>query len=181
MRRAALTLLSLAFTTASAAAQISSAPNTVPGTEASPFPVLNMPSQLDTPADRYRHLPSRDLGNAISIQVASAALYDFNLMQMNSRAEDYLQQTANLIFEKAKGPVRIECRSDRGAPAAAQKLGAQCAAAVAQWLTVQEKLTKVKFVTVGSSVPPPAPPDPHDLMAKPSPSLASITIDFAKK
>jgi hypothetical protein len=30
-------------------------------------------------------------------------------------------------------------------------------------------------------VPPPAPPDPHDLMAKPSPSFASITIDFAKK
>jgi outer membrane protein OmpA-like peptidoglycan-associated protein len=181
MRLLALTLLLLATLSAPAAAQISSAPNTVPGTEANPFPVLSMPSQLDRPADHYRHLPSRDLGNAISIQVATAALYDFNVMQMNSRAEDYLQQTANLIYEKAKGPVRIECRSDRGAPAVAQKLAAQCAATIAQWLTVQEKLTKVKFVTVGSSVPPPAPPDPHDLMARPSPSLASITIDFAKK
>jgi outer membrane protein OmpA-like peptidoglycan-associated protein len=181
MRRFALTLLTIALLTAPAAAQISSAPNTVPGTEANPFPVLNMPSQLDTPADRYRHLPSRDLGDAISIQLASAALYDFDRLQVQPRAADYLQQAANLIFEKAKGPVRIECRSDRGAPAAAQKLGAQCAAAIAQWLTVQEKLTKVKFVTVGSSVPPPAPPDPRDLMGKPSASLASITIDFAKK
>ena len=181
MRRASITLVTLAAFAVPATAQISSAPNTVPGTEANPFPVLNVPSQRDGPADRYRHLPMRDLGNAISIQVASGALYDFNLMQVNSRAEDYLQQTANLIFEKAKGPVRIECRSDRGAPAVAQKLAAQFAAAIAQWLTVQEKLTKVKFVTVGSSVPPPAPPDPHDLMAKPSPSFASITIDFAKK
>jgi outer membrane protein OmpA-like peptidoglycan-associated protein len=181
MRRFALTLLTIALLTAPAAAQISSAPNTVPGTEANPFPVLNMPSQLDTPADRYRHLPSRDLGDAISIQLASAALYDFDRLQVQPRAADYLQQAANLIFEKAKGPVRIECRSDRGAPAAAQKLGAQCAAAIAQWLTVQEKLTKVKFVTVGSSVPPPAPPDPRDLMARPSASIASITIDFAKK
>jgi outer membrane protein OmpA-like peptidoglycan-associated protein len=181
MRRPALTLLSLALLSLPAAAQISSAPNTVPGTEANPFPVLNMPSQLDGPPDRYRHLPSHDLGNAISIQLASAALYDFDRAQVQPRAGDYLQQAANLIFEQAKGPVRIECRSDRGAPAAAQKLAAQCAAAIAQWLTVQEKLTKVKFVTVGSSVPPPAPPDPRDLMAKPSPSLASITIDFAKK
>lgn len=181
MRRVSLTLVALATFAAPALAQISSAPNTVPGTEANPFPVLNVPSQLDRPSDGYRHLPMRDLGNAISIQVAAGALYDFNLMQVNSRGGDYLQQTANLIFEKAKGPVRIECRTDRGAPAMAQKLAAQCAAAIAQWLTVQEKLSKVKFVTVGSSVPPPAPPDPHDLMAKPAPSLAAVTIDFAKK
>ena len=181
MRRILLTLLPLASLAAPAVAQISSAPNTIPGTEANPFPVINMPSQLDGPADRYRHLPSRDLGNAISIQVASAALYDFDHLQVPTRAADYLQQAANLIFEHAAGPVRIECRSDRGAPAVAQKLGAQCAAAIAQWLTVEEKLTKVKFVVVGSSVPPPPPPDPHDLMAKPSASLASVTIDFAKK
>jgi outer membrane protein OmpA-like peptidoglycan-associated protein len=188
MRYAWLTLLPVllaapvVFPAAPACAQISSAPNTVPGTETNPFPVLNMPAPAGSgAADRFRHLPSRDLGNAISIQVASAALYDFDRMAVQPRATDYLQQAANLIYEKAKGPVRIECRSDRGAPAAAQKLAAQCATAIAQWLTVQEKLTKVKFVTVGSSVPPPAPPDPRDLMAKPSPSLASVTIDFAKR
>jgi hypothetical protein len=96
-------------------------------------------------------------------------------------AEDYMQQTANLIFEQASGPVRIECRSDRGVPAAAQKLAAQCALAISQWLTVQEKLTKVKFITVGTAVSPPVPPDPRDLTAKPSPSQSNVTIDFAKK
>src|SRR5262249_14078729 len=116
MRATALTLSALALLTASAAAQISSAPNTVPGTEANPVPVLNMPAPSDrSSADRFRHLPSTDLGNAMRIQLASAALYDFDRLQVQPRAEDYLQQTANLIFEKAKGPVRIECRSDRGA------------------------------------------------------------------
>lgn len=164
-----------------AAAQISSAPNTIPGAEANPFPIINMPSQRDQAGDRYRHLPYRDLATTISIQVPAGALYDFNLMQVRANAEDYMQQAANLIFEHANGPVRIECRSDRGVPAAAQKLAAQCAQAISQWLTVQEKLTKVKFVTVGTAVPSPAPPDPRDLMAKPAPSQSSVTIDFAKK
>jgi hypothetical protein len=100
---------------------------------------------------------------------------------VRAAGSDYLQQTANLIYEHAAGPVKIECRSDRGAPAAAQKLAAQCALAISQWLTTQEKLTKVKFVTIGTAVPPPAPPDPHDLLATAGPSQSNVTIDFAKK
>ena len=164
-----------------AAAQISSAPNTIPGAEAHPFPIISLPSQHDDNGGSFRHLPYRDLATAISIAVPANALYDFNLMAVRASGEDYMQQTANLIFEHANGPVRIECRSDRGVPAAALKLAAQCALAISQWLTVQEKLTKVKFVTVGTAVPPPAPPDPHDLMAKPAPSQSNVTIDFAKK
>jgi outer membrane protein OmpA-like peptidoglycan-associated protein len=167
--------------TTSARAQIDSAPNTVPGTEANPFPVIEMQSNYGERPEHYRHLPFRDLATSISIQLPSAALYDFNVMAVRANAADYLQQAANLIFEHATGPVRIECRSDRGAPQAAQKLAAQCALAVSQWLTTQEKLTKVKFVTVGTAVPPPAAPDPRDLMPKPSPSQSNITIDFAKK
>jgi outer membrane protein OmpA-like peptidoglycan-associated protein len=177
-----LAALTMSAMTTSAIAQINSAPNTVPGTEANPFPVIDMHSDYDRQqSDHYRHLPYRDLATSISIQLPAGALYDFNVMAVRANAADYLQQAANLIYEHAAGPVKIECRSDRGAPAAAQKLATQCALAISQWLTTQEKLTKVKFVTVGSSVPPPAPPDPHDLMARPSPSLASITIDFAKK
>jgi outer membrane protein OmpA-like peptidoglycan-associated protein len=167
--------------TTSAMAQIDSAPNTVPGTEANPFPVIEMQSNYGERPEHYRHLPFRDLATSISIQLPSAALYDFNVMAVRANAADYLQQAANLIFEHANGPVRIECRSDRGAPQAAQKLAAQCALAVSQWLTTQEKLTKVKFVTVGTAVPPPAAPDPRDLMPKATPSQSNITIDFAKK
>jgi len=185
MRRAGtaagLAILGLAALTLNAAAQINSAPNTVPGTEANPFPVIEMQSNYGERPDHSRHLPFRDLATSISIQLPSAALYDFNVMAVRASAADYLQQTANLIYEHAAGPVKIECRSDRGAPQAAQKLATQCALAISQWLTTQEKLTRVKFVTVGTAVPPPAPPDPHDLMPAASPSHSSITIDFAKK
>jgi outer membrane protein OmpA-like peptidoglycan-associated protein len=191
MRRAGIAIVGLAALissaiatsaiTPSAMAQIDSAPNTVPGTEANPFPVIQMQSNYGERPEHYRHLPFRDLATSISIQVPSAALYDFNVMAVRANAADYLQQAANLIFERANGPVRIECRSDRGAPQAAQKLAAQCALAISQWLTTQEKLTKVKFVTVGTAVPPPAAPDPRDLMPKASPSQSNITIDFAKK
>jgi outer membrane protein OmpA-like peptidoglycan-associated protein len=178
-------ILGLAALTASAIAtgamaQINSAPNTVPGTEANPFPVIEMQSNYGERPDHYRHLPFRDLATSISIQLPAGALYDFNVMAVRANAADYLQQAANLIYEHAAGPVKIECRSDRGAPQAAQKLATQCALAISQWLTTQEKL-KVKFVTVGTAVPPPAPPDPRDLMPKASPSQSNITIDFAKK
>jgi outer membrane protein OmpA-like peptidoglycan-associated protein len=191
MRRAGVAIFGLAALvssaittsaiTSSAMAQIDSAPNTVPGTEANPFPVIQMQSNYGERPEHYRHLPFRDLATSISIQLPSAALYDFNVMAVRANAADYLQQAANLIFEHANGPVRIECRSDRGAPQAAQKLAAQCALAISQWLTTQEKLTKVKFVNVGTAVPPPAAPDPRDLMPKASPSQSNITIDFAKK
>jgi outer membrane protein OmpA-like peptidoglycan-associated protein len=191
MRRAGIAIIGLAALTASAMsisamstsamAQISSAPNTVPGTETNPFPVIEMQSNYGERPDHYRHLPFRDLATSISIQLPSAALYDFNVMAVRASAADYLQQAANLIYEHAAGPVKIECRSDRGAPPAAQKLAAQCALAISQWLTTQEKLTKVKFVTVGTAVPPPAPPDPHDLMPQAPPTMNNITIDFAKK
>ena len=108
-------------------------------------------------------LPSRELGDAVRVEIAAAALYDFDRCQIRTDSADYMQQAANLIFEKAKGPVHIECRSDRGAQAAAQKLAAQSADAVPKWLTVQERLTEVKFTTVGTAVPPPAMPNPNDL------------------
>jgi outer membrane protein OmpA-like peptidoglycan-associated protein len=186
MRRAGtaifgLAALTVSAMTTSAMAQVSSAPNTVPGTEANPFPVIEMHSNYGERTDQYRHLPYRDLATSISIQLPAGALYDFNVMAVRANAADYLQQAANLIYEHAAGPVKIECRSDRGAPQAAQKLATQCALAISQWLTTQEKLTKVKFVTVGTAVPPPAPPDPRDLMPKASPSQSNITIDFAKK
>lgn len=174
-------LLALATMCGSAAAQlVPSAPNTVPGMEADPFPVISLPSQRDEGSDHYRRLPYRDLASAIHIELAATALYDFDRAEVRGSASDYLQQAANLIFEHAKGPVRIECRSDRGAPAAAQKLATQCAQALAQWLVVQEKLGSVKFQAVGVAVAP-ALPDPHDALSTLPPSTSRILIDFAKK
>jgi outer membrane protein OmpA-like peptidoglycan-associated protein len=175
MRRALLTFFTLAFVTNGAVAQ---SLRLEPGSN---FPVLGFPTQQDDKPDTYKRLPYRDLANEIRIQLAADALYDFDQGKIRSSAADYMQQAANLIFERAKGPVRIECRSDRSPPALAQKFAAQCAAAIAQWLIVQEKLTKVKFTTLGLSVPPPAAGNPDDPLAPAAASQSNITIVFAKQ
>jgi hypothetical protein len=67
--------------------------------------------------------------------------------------------------------------------AVGQKLAARCANTIAQRLTVQENL-KVKFTTIGTSVPPvaPAPRADYPLAPKPNPNAGpSVTIVFAKK
>jgi hypothetical protein len=136
-------------------------------------------------ADKFRRLPYQNLPGEIRIELAADTLYDFDKDEIRSSAADYIQQTANLIFEEAKGPVRIECRSDRLPTAVGQKLAARCANTIAQRLTVQENL-KVKFTTVGTSVPPAAPATRADypLAAQPKPNPTarpSVTIVFAKK
>jgi hypothetical protein len=177
MRPTTLALLSLPLLSAAAAAQLSGY-GTDPGSR---LPVFGMPIEQDDKPDTYRPLPFQDLTSEIRIELAADQLYDFDTGEVRKRAADYLQQAANLIFEHAKGPVRIECRSDRTPPAAAQKLAERCALALSHWLTVEEKLTKVKFLTVGSSVPPPAAADPKDPFAPAPVNRRTITIVFAKQ
>jgi len=176
MRLALLALCAAALTAAPAAAQIS-----LPGLNGSPFPAIGFPTDSEDAPDTYKHLPYRDLVDQIRIDIAADALYNFDRGEIRKSAADYMQQAANLIFEHAKGPVRIECRSDRGPPAAAQKLGERCALAIAKWLTVQERLTKVKFTTAGASVPPPVPANPRDPLAPVTVTRSSVSISFAKE
>ena len=144
-------------------------------------PTFRTPLGGDTKADTYKRLPYRDLGSEIHIELAADALYDFDKGEIRSSAADYFQQAANLIFEEAKGQVRIECYSDRDPPVTGQKLAERCANAIAQWMIVEEKLTKVKFTAVGKRVPAPAiAPTANILPPKPN-SRPSVTIVFAKK
>jgi outer membrane protein OmpA-like peptidoglycan-associated protein len=145
-------------------------------------PMFRLPLQGDANADTFRRLPYQDLASEIRIELAADILYDFDKGEVRSGAADYFQQAANLIFEEAKGPVRIECRSDRAPPAIGQKLAERCASAIAQWMIVQEKLTKVKFTTVGTRVSPSGtnPNTDNRLAPKPNPR-PNVTIIFAKK
>jgi outer membrane protein OmpA-like peptidoglycan-associated protein len=182
VRRAALTLFSLVAFSCHAAAQ-SAVPNSIPGMNPKPFPMLGVPLQSDSESEKYRRLPYRDLANEIRIELAADALYDFDRGEVPASAADYMQQAANLIFERAKGPVHIECHSDRGPPAGAQKLAERCTATVIKWLIEQEKLTKVKFVTGGTS---PHPPAAAIASALPAPAAArvsqsNISIVFATR
>jgi outer membrane protein OmpA-like peptidoglycan-associated protein len=145
-------------------------------------PSFRLPLQGNTNADTYKRLPYQDLASEIRIELAADVLYDFDKGEVRSSAADYFQQAANLIFEEAKGPVRIECRSDRAPPAIGQKLAERCASAIAQWMIVQEKLTKVKFTTVGTRVPPTgASPNTDNRFAPKSNPRPNVTIVFAKK
>ena len=100
---------------------------------------------------------------------------------MRPSAADLFQQAANLIYDSAKSPVRIECRFDRMPAAPAQKSADACAAAVMQYLVKEEKVTNVKFTSIGVSVPPPPPPDPRDPFAPLPPRQTKVLIVFGQK
>jgi len=130
--------------------------------------------------DTYKRLPYRDLGSEIHIQITADALYDFKSGKVRSSAADYFQQAANLIFEEARGQVRIECQSDRDPPQIGQKLAEQCANAIAQWMTVEENLKKVKFTAVGKRISAAA-QSTNDPFASKITAQPSVTIVFTKK
>ena len=158
--------------TAVAAAQI--------GAPAS-FPVFSAPLERPQSAETYRRLPVPEAGNEIRIEVNADLLYSFEDGIVRLSAADLFQQAANLIYESARSPVRIECSSDRAPAAAAQKSADACAAAVMQYLVKEEKVTNVKFTSVGVSVPPPAPSDPRDPFAPLPPRQTKVLIVFGKK
>src|SRR5215470_5246690 len=160
--RAGLVGIAIAALTSVAAAQVDA-----PGF----FPVFSAPLDRPQSADNYRRLPFRDMGNEIRIEVNADLLYSFEDGKVRLSASDLLDQAANLIYERAKSPVRIECCSDR-APAAA---------ALLQYLVREEKVTNVKFASVGVSVSPPAPPDPRDPFAPLPPRQTKVLIVFVKK
>jgi hypothetical protein len=164
---------SLAILTSQSSAQnVGIDPNTL-------RPSFRNPLSGNLKAETFKRLPYQDLGNEIHIELAADALFDFDKGKVRSSASaaDYFQQAANLIFEEAKGQVRIECQSDRE-----QKLAEQCATAIAQWMTVEEKLTKVKFTPVGKRVQAAAVTPGTNNLLPPKPALhPSVTIVFAKK
>jgi len=144
-------------------------------------PVFSVPLERPQSSETYRRLPVRDMPNEIRVEVDANLLYSFEDGKVRLSASDLLAQASNLIYERAKSPVRIECRSDRTPAAAAQKLADACAAALMQYLIKEEKVTYVKFASVGVSVPPPAPPDPRDPFAPLPPRQTKVLIVFAKK
>jgi hypothetical protein len=108
-------------------------------------------------------------------------LYSFEDAKVRLSASDLLAQAANLIYERTKSPVRIECRSDRAPAVAAQKLGGGLCRGAPTISGQEEKVTNVKFASAGISVPPPAPPDPRDPFAPLPPRQTTVLIVFSKK
>ena len=180
MRSTVLSFVVLAMLPAGAAAQ---AQGTGSGVPIFGFPMQQNSRNGDT--DTFQRLPFRDLPTEIHIDVAADTLFDFDRGEVRSSAREYMSQIANLIFDRAGGPVRIECRSDRttdrGAPVASQKIAQRCAAAIQDWLVKQEKLTRVRFTATGVGVQPAPPANSNDPFAQAPPSRSGISIVFAKR
>jgi hypothetical protein len=83
------------------------------GAAAAQTPVFSVPLDRPQSSETYRRLPFRDMGNEIRIEVNADLLYSFEDAKVRLSASDLLEQAANLIYERAKSPVRIECRSNR--------------------------------------------------------------------
>jgi len=113
MRAGLLGLPAVAALAAVASAQVDA-----PGS----FPVFSTPLERTQPSETYRRLPFHDVGNEIRIEVSADLLYSFEDAKVRLSASDLLAQAANLIYERAKSPVRIECRSDRGGAEARRRL-----------------------------------------------------------
>lgn len=175
IRRMMPTVVSLAVVSAAGAQGVGMDPNSL-------RPGFHLPLSENTRPDTYRRLPYQDLGEEIRIRVTADALYDFDTGKVRSNAADYFQQAANLIFEEARGQVRIECQSDRDPAPTGQRLAEQCANSIARWMTVEENLTKVKFTAVGRRMPAAAVVHDTNIPAEPvANARPSVTIVFAKK
>jgi len=144
-------------------------------------PLFSVPLERPQSSEIYRPLPVHEAGTEIRVEVNADLLYSFEDGKVRVSASDLLAQAANLIYERARSPVRIECRSDRMPAAAAQKLANACAAALLQYLVREEKVTNVKFSSIGVSLPPLAPPDPRDPFAPLSPRQNQVLIVFGKR
>lgn len=79
------------------------------GAAAAQTPIFSVPLDRPQSSETYRRLPFRDLGNEIRIEVNADLLYSFEDAKVRLSASDLLAQAANLIYERAKSPVRIEC------------------------------------------------------------------------
>ena len=180
MRSITLSYAALAMFSAGAAAQVQ---GTDLGVPIFGFPIQQNSRNGDT--DTFKRLPFRDLATEIHIDLAADTLFDFDRGEVRTSAREYLSQIANLIFDRAGGPVRIECRSDRtadrGAPAATQKLAQRCALAIQDWLVKQERLTRVRFTATGVAVQAAPPVNPNDPFAQAPPSRSGISIVFVKR
>jgi outer membrane protein OmpA-like peptidoglycan-associated protein len=182
MRATILTVLALVWA-AGAAAQIP-----MPGRDPSlDQPMTGVPftmGQPQSPTDTYRRPRIRETMTDIQIEVPTDSLFDFDRSSVRPDAWELLGEMANTIQDRSKGIVRIECHTDRGPPADTQKRAERCAAAIQQWLIQRERLTNVKFATVGFGTPAPGPAAANPPFNDPDAVTRrrnSVQIVFAKK
>lgn len=96
----------------------------------------------------------------VTIELPADVLFDFDKSNIRPDAADALKQAANILRERAKGPVRVEGHTDaKGKPDYNQKLSEARANSVKKWLIEKEGLSKLTFTTKGFGATKPAAPN----------------------
>ena len=88
--------------------------------------------------------------STIEVTLPADILFDFDKADIRPDAQNALHEVAELVRQKARGPVVIQGYTDAlGNDLYNQKLSERRAAAVKAWLATREGLSSVRFTTIG--------------------------------
>lgn len=122
--------------------------------------ILDLVFHVEDMGGKVQDLQVKETGEEIRIDLAADVLFDFDKADLRPAAQQTLHQAADIIWQKAKGTVRIEGHTDsKGNDAYNQKLSERRAASVKAWFTAKEGLGKVQFSTQGFGAKKPVAPN----------------------
>ncbi|MFL5256837.1 MAG: OmpA family protein [Rhodopila sp.] len=122
--------------------------------------VLGLTLPVETTGPALEGLGIRETATEIHVALPADILFDFDKAIIRPSAAQALHQAAELIRNRATGPVHIEGHTDaKGLAAYNQRLSERRAAAVRLWLVQKEGLRGVTFLTAGFGATRPVAPN----------------------
>jgi len=122
--------------------------------------VLDLIFKVENLAGKIQDLQVKETDLEIRIELAADVLFDFDKADIRSDAKNALKQAADIVRDKAKGPVRVEGHTDgKGSESYNQKLSDRRANSVKDWFVKKEGLKNVKFSTRGFGAKNPVAPN----------------------
>jgi outer membrane protein OmpA-like peptidoglycan-associated protein len=122
--------------------------------------VLDLVFHVEDMGGAIQSLEVKESATEVRIELAADVLFDFDKADILPKAQATLKQAADVIREKARGPVRIEGHTDgKGSDSYNQKLSERRAAAVKSWFIQKEGLNNLAFTTAGFGARKPVAPN----------------------
>jgi outer membrane protein OmpA-like peptidoglycan-associated protein len=101
-----------------------------------------------------------ETASTIEVTLPADVLFDFDKADIRPDAQGPLHEVAQLLRDKARGPVMIQGYTDAlGGDAYNQRLSERRAAAVKAWLATREGLAAIQFAVSGWGSRNPAAPN----------------------
>ena len=157
MRPVSALRLLVGFLSACGALVAARLPGQAPGEK---FKVLDLVFKVQDLSGKVQDLKVRETKTEVRIELAADVLFDFDKADLRPEASEALKKVADVIREKARGPVRIDGYTDsKGSDAYNQTLSQRRADAVRKWLVEKEGLKDVSFQTAGHGAKDPVAPN----------------------